>query len=143
MATQRSPMEMFTPEQFSDYQEVKGMMVDLYPNSMKPNNPLPLTDEAINRMKGDPYIRQTDEQLDNFFTIWQMRREYAMNVCIYQMYYCDAGQEQGPIPDNIIANRARQLAMYARSVNFSQKKWIRKDETKITTKRTGKDWVKQ
>ena len=122
----RAEITHFTPEQYENYKAVKPMMCDLYPHTMKSHSPLPLSPEAINRMKSDPYIKFTDEALDDFFTIWQNRREYAMGVCLHQKYYCDAGLEQGDIPLEVIANRANHLALYARSINFQQRRWIPK-----------------
>lgn len=120
----RKPVKKFSPEQYEDYKLVKPLMVDMYPDTMRPDTPLPLSPAAISRMKNDPYLKYTDEALDNFFEIWQTRREYAMGVCLYQTYYCDDGSLAEPIPLEVIADRAQHLALFARSINFQQRKWI-------------------
>ncbi|WKV17041.1 hypothetical protein [Salmonella phage PKM.Hi.22.6] len=109
----------FTQTEHDTYKRILSTMRQLYPFVMGGNKPLPLHPHAIERMKNDPYLRYSDEELETFFRIWIQRREYALQVCILQHYYCDAGTEVSKIPDATIADRAYQVAQFYKNVDLS------------------------
>lgn len=109
----------FTQTEHDIYKRILSTMRQLYPFVMGGNKPLPLHPDAIWRMKCDPYLPYSDEDMETFFRIWLQRREYALQVCILQCYYCDAGTELEAIPDAIIADRAYQVAQFYKNVDLS------------------------
>lgn len=120
---QAKPVTKFTQTQYSNYNEVKRVMMDTYPHVIKPDNPLPLSDAAIKKMANNPYLRNTDEEIADFFTVWQCRREYAINICMYQSYYCEAGNFAGKIPARIVADRSYQVAKFAKTMDLTVNNW--------------------
>lgn len=109
----------FTKAEHDVYKTVLKTVRHLYPFVMGGNKPLPLHPDAIERMKRDPYLPHSDEDMETFFRIWLQRREYALQVCILQCYYCDAGTELEAISDAIIADRAYQVAQFYKNVDLS------------------------
>lgn len=131
----------FSPEMYEAYQTIKPMMMGLYPLAMKPEDPLPLTIEAQQKMITDPYIRYSDNELAWFFTIWLARREYTMNICRLQKLYDENGVEVCDVPHEVLAERASHLARFTRTLDMSNRTWKRlKAKVHGYSKRTtGKD----
>lgn len=115
----------FTPEMYEAYQRIKPMMMQLYPNVLDDKEPKPINTATIARIKEDPYLRFSDEELAAFFNVWIARREYTLSICKLQTYYGDTGAEVGPIPVEEICDRARHLAKFSEKLNMSNRAWKR------------------
>ena len=79
-------MSKFTSREFSKaeyetYQRVKPMLAHLYPLAFDPKKPLPLRDDAFERVATDPYLASSEDDVKVFLELWQCRREYTQAIC--------------------------------------------------------------
>lgn len=118
-----SVMIKFSPEMYADYQRLYKPIFDFYPLVFVKDRPLPVDAKTEDLIRTDPYIQCSEEEFNNFFTIWCARREYTASVCKFQVYFNDVGIETDPIPLDIIADRARHLARFSDILNMSDRSW--------------------
>jgi len=113
----------FTKEEYETYQKIKPMLAFLYPVAFLPSKPLPLKEEAFERVATDPYLSVSEEEVKVFFELWQTRREYTQAICREQRYFDEQGRELGEeIPTDILLDRARILARIADKLDFNSHK---------------------
>lgn len=116
--------DIYTKDMHTIYKEVRGILQDFYPVVLDSSNPLPLTEEAIQYIKNDPYLSHTDEELDTFFSIWVARREYSINVCILQRLHDSNGSVSCEAPIELVAERARHVGKLLKRFDLDRCKQV-------------------
>lgn len=113
---------VFTSEMYEDYKNLKNIFADFYPVVMNSDYPLPLSPEALKLMSSDPYVRASDESIENFFAIWTARREYSIAICNHQCWFSSDGLSKTEMEPEVICKRARHLARMSNLLDLSKSK---------------------